>query len=133
MAYAAMTPGYLITVAIITGTSFGFYAAHAQIVAAVGQTSVATDEFTVGLVVTLLASAGMAVVVRVATDAESRRRDSRHAVASGWTCSSGSIGSSRGSTARKPVREVIQAVVDDIAASSRSRSSRCTCRPAATS
>jgi diguanylate cyclase (GGDEF)-like protein len=116
MAYAAITRGYAIAAAIVAGTSLGVFVAHAQIVAGTGLTSPMTDEFAIGTIVTLLASGGLAVVVRVATDAETRanrlasrdreRVDVLERVNRIVARFDGS----------QPVRDVIQAVVRDIAA-----------------
>jgi diguanylate cyclase (GGDEF)-like protein len=115
MAYAAMTPGYPIAAAIVIGTSVGVLVSHAQIVAVTGQASIVTDEFTVGCVVIILASAGMAVIVRVAADAEARA--TRLAVRSGERADvlervAAIVARFDGS---QPIRTVIQTVVDDIA------------------
>lgn len=115
MAYAAMTPGYPVAAAIFIGSSIAVLVAHAQITQAVGQLGPMTDEFSVGFIAILLASTGMAFVVRVATDAESRatrlsarnrqRVDALERVNRIVARFDGS----------QPVQDVIQAVVDDIA------------------
>jgi diguanylate cyclase (GGDEF)-like protein len=115
MAYAAMTPGYPIAAAIVVGASVGVLVSHAQVVAVTGQASIQTDEFTVGCIVIILASAGMAVIVRVAADAEARA--TRLAIRSGERADilervSAIVARFDGS---QPIRAVIQAVVDDIA------------------
>lgn len=115
MAYSAMTPGYPIAAAIVLGASAGVLVSHAQVVAATGEASIMTDEFTVGFVVIILASAGMAVVVRVAADAEARA--TRLAIRSGERADilervSAIVARFDGS---QPIRTVIQNVVDDIA------------------
>ncbi len=116
MAFAALTPGYVIAAAMISAASLVVVIAHAQVAAISGHPGNVTDEFMVGFIVTLLASAGMAVVVRVATDAENRanrlavrsreRVDALERVNQIVSRFDGS----------QPVRDVIQAVVDDIAA-----------------
>lgn len=116
MAYAATTPGYAITAAIFIGSSMAVLMAHAQTAQATGRLGATTDEFIVGCIVILLASAGMAVVVRVATDAEARARRlaerSRERV-DVLERVNRIVGRFDGS---QPVRDVIQAVVHDIAA-----------------
>jgi diguanylate cyclase (GGDEF)-like protein len=72
MAYAAMTPGYAIAAALFGGTSLAILYAHGEVAQAPGFNSQVSDGFTVRAIVTILASAGMAIVVRVATDAEAR-------------------------------------------------------------
>ncbi len=115
MAYSAMTPGYPIAAAIVLGASAGVLVSHAQVVAATGEASIMTDEFTVGFIVIILASAGMAVVVRVAADAEARA--TRLAIRSGERADilervGAIVARFDGS---QPIRNVIQTVVDDIA------------------
>ena len=56
MAFAAMTPGYPLAAAIVTGTSLAILLAHSQVVAATGLGAHVADEFTIGFIVTLLAS-----------------------------------------------------------------------------
>ena len=115
MAFAAMTPGYPIAAAIVTGTSLAILVAHAQVVAATGLGAHVADEFTIGFIVTILASAGMAIVVRVAADAEGRA--TRLAARSRERVDvlervNRIVARFDGS---QPIRTVIQAVVDDIA------------------
>ena len=84
-----------------SAASVAVLVAHAQVVAATGAGSIITDEFIVGFIVTLLASAGMAVVVRVADRCRGARDTARGPEpANGSTSSSGSTGSSPGSMAR---------------------------------
>ena len=115
MAFAALTPGYSIAAALISGASLAVVVAHAQIVGFTGQSSGVSDEFMVGFIVILLASAGLAFVVRVATESEDRatrlsaQNRERMAVLERVN---GIVARFDGS---QPVREVIQAVVDDIA------------------
>ena len=115
MAYTAMTPGYPIAAAIVTGASIGVLVSHGEVIAATGRASIMTDEFTVGFIVIILVSAGMAVVVRVAADAEARA--TRLAVRSGERVDvlervNAIVARFDGS---QPIPTVIQAVVDDIA------------------
>lgn len=115
MAFAAMTPGYLVAAAILGGASIGVFVAHTQVITALDLTNQVNDEYVVGVIVTLLASAGMAVVVRVATDAEARATrlaaQSRQRVDVLETLNR-IVSRFDGS---RPVRSVIQEVVDDIA------------------
>ena len=114
MAFAAMTPGFPIAAALLSGASIGLFIAHEQVASALQLTDLVADDYAIGIVVTLLASTGMAIVVRVATDAESRatrlsarnrqRVDSLERVNRIVARFDGS----------QPVQEVIQAVVDDI-------------------
>ena len=114
MAFAAMTPGFPIAAAALAGTSIALFLAHWQIVNAHPLANLATDDYAIGIIVTLLASTGMAIVVRVATEAEARatrlsasnrqRVDVLERVNRIVARFDGS----------KPVEDVIQAVVDDI-------------------
>ena len=114
MAYAAITPGYVIAAAIVIGSSIAVLITHAQIIQATGQLYRTTDEFTVWFIAVLLASTGMAFVVRVATEAEARatrlsarnreRVDVLERVNRIVFRFDGS----------QPVEEVIQTVVDDV-------------------
>jgi diguanylate cyclase (GGDEF)-like protein len=114
MAFAAMTPGFPIAAAALAGTSIALFAAHWQIVNAHPLANLATDDYAILIIVTLLASTGMAIVVRVATAAEARatrlsasnrqRVDVLERVNRIVARFDGS----------KPVEDVIQAVVDDI-------------------
>jgi diguanylate cyclase (GGDEF)-like protein len=114
MAFAAMTPGFPIAAAALAGTSIALFVAHWQILNAQPLVNLATDDYAIGIIVTLLASTGMAIVVRVATEAESRatrlsasnrqRVDVLERVNRIVARFDGS----------KPVEDVIQGVVDDI-------------------
>src|SRR6476469_5318903 len=114
MAFAAMTPGFPIAAAALAGTSIALFVAHWQIISAHPLANLATDDYAIGIIVTLLASTGMAIVVRVATEAEARatrlsasnrqRVDVLERVNRIVARFDGS----------KPVEDVIQAVVDDI-------------------
>lgn len=114
MAFAAMTPGYVIAAAMLVGASIGLFIAHSQVVNALQLQNQVADGYAIGIIVTLLASTGMAIVVRVATDAESRatrlsarnrqRVDALERVNRIVARFDGS----------QPVEDVIQAVVDDI-------------------
>jgi diguanylate cyclase (GGDEF)-like protein len=114
MAYAAITPGYLIAAAIVIGQSIAVLVAHAQIIQATGQLYRTTDDFTVWFIAVLLASTGMAFVVRVATEAEARatrlsaRNRERVDVLERVNRIVARFDGSQ------PVEEVIQTVVDDI-------------------
>ena len=115
MAYAAMTPGYPIAAAIVTGASVGMLVAHAEVASVVAQNTTKADEFVIWLIVTLLASVGMWAVVRIATVAEARAH--RFAARSRERVNvlerlDRIVARFDGS---QPVREVIRAVVDDIA------------------
>jgi diguanylate cyclase (GGDEF)-like protein len=115
MAYAALTRGYAIAAATISVASLTLLIGHAQDVGLAGLAGGGTDEFVVGFIVTLFASAGMAFVVRLATDAEARATrlstDSRARVDILERLNR-IVARFDGS---QPVRDVIQAVVDDVA------------------
>ena len=72
LAFAAMTPGYLIGAGTLAAFATLVFLAHTFLSFAPNATAQATDRFVVNVVVTLLASAGMAIVVRIATEAEAR-------------------------------------------------------------
>ena len=115
MAYAAMTPGYLLAAAIYVGVSLAIFITHVRITAINPAASSVSDEFAVRCIVILLASAGMAIVVRIATDAEARasrvsaRNRERVDVLERVNRIVARFDGSQ------PVRDVIQSVVDDIA------------------
>jgi diguanylate cyclase (GGDEF)-like protein len=115
LAFAAMTPGYPIAALLIGTTATSIFIAHSFWSFAATATAQATDRFVVNVVVTLLASSGMAIVVRIATEAEARanqlaamsreRLDVLERV-------NAIVGRFDGT---QPVREVVQGVVDDVA------------------
>ena len=72
MAFAAMTPGFPIAAALLLGSSTAVLVAHALGSLAPDAPTQVSDRFFVNVAVTFLASAGMAIVVRIATDAETR-------------------------------------------------------------
>jgi diguanylate cyclase (GGDEF)-like protein len=115
MAFAAMTPGFPIAAALLAGITAGTLVAHWESSAAGALTGQLSDEFVVGAVVTLVASAGMAGVLRVATRAEARatmlarqRRERLDALETLSTITARFDGS-------QPVPAVMQGVIDDIA------------------
>ena len=115
MAYAAMTPGFPIAAAMMAGASAGVLIAHWQIMDGVGLQGDVSDEYMVGAIVTLVASAGMAGILRVARNAEARasalaaqRRERLDALETLNRIIARFDGS-------LPVRSVIQDVIDDIA------------------
>jgi diguanylate cyclase (GGDEF)-like protein len=115
MAFAAMTPGFSIAAAMLSGASIGVFIAHARVASALQLQDLVADDYAIGVIVTLLASTGMAVVVRVATDAEARatrlsarNRDRVDVLERVNRIVARFDGS-------QPVQNVIQAVVDDIA------------------
>ncbi|HEY6013312.1 MAG TPA: diguanylate cyclase [Candidatus Limnocylindrales bacterium] len=115
LAFAAMTPGYLIAAGFVLGTASLIFLAHTFAAFAPDVTSQSTDRFVVNVVVTLLASSGMAIVVRFATEAEARanqlaarsreRLDVLQRV-------NDIVGRFDGT---QPIRSVVQGVVDDVA------------------
>jgi diguanylate cyclase (GGDEF)-like protein len=115
MTYAAMTPGFPIAAAAMAGASLAVIVAHWQVTAGIGLEQVTTDSFVVGSVAILIASAGMAGVLHVATLAEAhasmlaaRRRERLDALETLNRIIARFDGS-------QPVPSVIQEVVDDIA------------------
>ena len=115
MAYAAMTPGYPIAAAVLAVVSAVVLVTHWQITNGVGLEGELSDQFVVSVIVTLIASAGMAAVLRVATRAEARatmlatrRRERLDALETLNTIIARFDGS-------QSVPSVIQDVVEDIA------------------
>lgn len=114
MTFAAMTRSYLIAAAMLVGASLAVLIAHWQVVGPAGLSDVASDEFVIGAMVTVLASAGMALLFRFASEAEARatrlaiqdrrRADVLEAVNRIVARFDGS----------KPVAEVLQSIVGDI-------------------
>lgn len=115
LAFAAMTPGYPIAAGLMICSSVTIFLAHAVGSLAPNATEQVTDRFVVSVVVTLLASAGMAIVVRIATEAEARANSlaaqSRERL-DVLERLNRIVGRFDGS---QPVRSVIQGVVDDVA------------------
>ena len=115
MAFAAMTRGYPIAASILIGASIGVLAAHEQVLSALSVTDRVSDEFVVGVCVTVLASAGMALMFRIATEAEARAtrlaaQDRRRADV--LETLNRILARFDGS---QPVKDVIQSIVGDIA------------------
>jgi diguanylate cyclase (GGDEF)-like protein len=115
MAFAAMTPGYPIAAAVMASASALVLVAHWQVTQGVGLEHELSDEFVVGAIVTLIASAGMAGVLKVATRAETRasvlaaeRRERLDALETLNRITARFDGS-------QPVQTVVQDVIDDIA------------------
>jgi diguanylate cyclase (GGDEF)-like protein len=112
LSFAALTPGYPIAAALVLGGASLVGIQHVLLDATVGD--VVRDEFVVQVAVTMLASTGMFLVVRIATEAEARagrlaerrrrRVDDLEAVHRILRRFDGSL----------PIREVTQAVVDDL-------------------
>jgi diguanylate cyclase (GGDEF)-like protein len=115
MAYAALTPGFPIAAAGFAAGAFGVLVAHWQLVSGAPLAPDLGDEFLVGAVAILIASAGMAGVMHVATLAERRATDlaaQRSERLDALETLNRIIARFDGS---QPNRAVIQAVVDDIA------------------
>ena len=81
MAFAALTPGYPIAAVFMIGASASVMVAHWQVTQGVGLERELSDEFVVGAVVILIASAGMAGILSVATKAETRASEARRRTA----------------------------------------------------
>ncbi len=115
LAFAAVTPGYLIGAGAVAFFAILIFLAHAFLSFAPNATAQATDQFVVNVVVSLLASAGLAIVVRIATEAEARanrladlsreRLDVLERV-------NDIVGRFDGT---QPIKSVVQGVVDDVA------------------
>jgi len=115
MAFAALTPGYPIAALLLVVASSMVLVGHWQATQGSGLRSDLTTEFVIGTVVTLIASAGMVGVLRVATRAERRAQRlaaQRRARLDALEALNRIIARFDGS---RPVAEVIGSVVDDIA------------------
>ena len=115
LTYAAITPGYPFAAFLIFGSSMAVALAHATVIASGGAVDLVSDDYMVRTAVVLLASTGMYLVVRIATEAEGRatRLAARNrARVDALEALDRIIRRFDGS---KPVRDVIQAVVDDVA------------------
>ena len=115
MAFAALTPGFPIAALFMVGATGSVMVAHWQVTQGVGLERELSDEFVVGAVVILIASAGMAGILSVATKAEKRaselaaeRRERLDALETLNRITARFDGS-------QPVSTVVQDVIDDIA------------------
>lgn len=114
LTYAAVTPGYPLALAIMIGSSLGVWIGHESIVPS--GSDVVRDEFVVGSAVVYLATTGMYVVVRVATAAEDRAARLAARLRRRFDDLEKLERVIRRFDGSRPVREVIQAVVDDVSA-----------------
>jgi diguanylate cyclase (GGDEF)-like protein len=115
MAFAALTPGYPIAALFMIGASGSVMVAHWQVTQGVGLEHELGDEFVVGAVVILIASAGMAGILSVATNAEKRASElaaERHERLDALETLNRITARFDGS---QPVSTVVQDVIDDIA------------------
>ncbi len=114
LTYAAITPGFPLAAGLIFGSSMAVALAHATVIASGGALDLVSDEYVVRSAVMLLASTSMYLVVRIATEAEGRanRLAARNrARVDALEALDRIIRRFDGS---KPVRDVIQGVVDDV-------------------
>ena len=115
LAFAAITPGYAIGASLILGAAILVFLAHSFGTLAPDVSVQATDRFVVNVAVALVASAGMAIVVRVATEAEARAnrlaRQNRERL-DVLERVNDMVGQFDGS---RPVRSVVQGVVEAVA------------------
>ena len=74
LAFSAITPGFPLAFALVAGLGIAVAMAHAWIVSALGTADLVRDEFVVQIIVVLMTATGIAVVVRVAIEAEERTR-----------------------------------------------------------
>jgi diguanylate cyclase (GGDEF)-like protein len=115
LAFAAMTPGYLIGAGVLLAAAVLVFLAHTFLSFAPGASVQATDRFVVNVTVSLLASAGMAIVVRIATEAEARANrlaDQSRARLDVLERVNRIVGRFDGT---QPIQSVVQSVVDDVA------------------
>ncbi len=113
LAFAAITPGYPIALAIMLGATLGAFVSHEGVIAGTGL-DVVRDEFVVSSAVVFAASTGMYVVVRVAAEAEARA--TRLAVRSRARVDTLEALDriERRFDGSRPIGDVIQTVVDDV-------------------
>lgn len=113
LAYAAITPGYPVAFAIMLGSTVGVFVGH-EIATTFPLVDVVRDEFIVGSAVVFMATTGMYVVVRVATEAEARA--TRLAVRSRARVDTLEALDriERRFDGSRPVADVIQSVVEDV-------------------
>jgi diguanylate cyclase (GGDEF)-like protein len=116
LTYAAVTPGYPIAAAMFVVTSVLIGALHLSAVVSRGTADLLLDEFVIQAAVVLLAATGMALLVRIAADAEGRatRLAARSLARVDVLESLERI--VRRFDGSRPVRAVIQDVVDDVSA-----------------
>ena len=116
MAFAAMTPGYPIAAAFMAGASARSWSRTGRSTQGVGLDDELSDEFVVGAIVILIASAGMAVVVRSRDRGRDPRDPARRRAARTRRRARDAQPDRRpGSMARSPSTTVVQDVIDDIA------------------
>ena len=111
LTFATLTPGFPLALAIMIGSTVGIAVGHEL---SIGVDDVVRDEFIVGSAVEYLAATGMFVVVRIASAAEDRAARltarARRRVDDLETLER----IVRRFDGSRPVREIIQAVVDDV-------------------
>jgi diguanylate cyclase (GGDEF)-like protein len=115
LAFAAMTPGYVIGAGTLAAFAALVFLAHTFLSFAPDASALATDRFVVNVVVSLLASSGMAIVVRIATDAETRANqlaDRSRERLDVLERVNEIVGRFDGT---QPIHSVVQGVVDDVA------------------
>ena len=114
MAFAAITPGYPIAAGLFVAGTVAIGFAHMALLGRPAPVGLVSDEFIVRSVVVLLSSTGMFIVVRIASAAEARA--SRYAARSRARVDALEklelVG--RGFDGSRPVREVIQGLVDGV-------------------
>jgi len=115
LSYAAITPGYPVAAAMILVAWTVVAIAHAGAIAATAPADLVSDEYLVHGAVVVLAATGMYVVVRIASEAEARAvrlaAHSRARVDALETLER----IVRRFDGTRPVADIMQAVVDDIA------------------
>lgn len=115
LSYAAITPGYPIAAAMIMVAWTVVAIAHAAAIAATAPTDLVSDEYLVHGAVVLMAATGMYLVVRIASEAEARAvrlaARSRARVDALETLER----IVRRFDGTRPIADMMQAVVDDIA------------------
>ncbi len=117
LSYAAITPGYPVAALLVIAGWIRAMAAYLEVVALGDAGDLVLDAFVINVAVVLLASTGLYLVVRIASDAESRavrsaarsheRVDTLEALERIVRRFDGS----------RPVAEIMQSVVDDVATS----------------
>lgn len=117
LSYAAITPGYPLAALLVVAGWIRAMTSYLEVVAQGGGGELVSDDFVINVAVVLLAATGLYLVVRIASDAESRavRLAARsHARVDTLEALERIVRRFDGS---RPVAEIMQSVVDDIATS----------------
>lgn len=113
LTYAALTPGYPLALVIMVGSTIGVWIGH-EFTVRDGGFDIVRDEFIIGSAVVYVAASGMFVVVRIAAAAEDRAGRLAARLRRRFDDLETLERIVRRFDGSRPVREVMQAVVDDV-------------------